>query len=46
MGFKKIQNFAQNSYELAYGFTENSQFVAKMDRNSVFLGCDSHIPDR
>jgi hypothetical protein len=23
---------------LAYDFTENSQFMAKMDRNSVFLG--------
>jgi hypothetical protein len=30
---------------LAYGFTENSQFAAKMDKNSVFIGHDSHIPD-
>jgi hypothetical protein len=31
---------------LAYGFTENSQFTAQTDQNSVFLGRDSHILDR
>jgi hypothetical protein len=31
---------------LAYGFTINRQFAAKTDRNSIFLGCDPHIPDR
>jgi hypothetical protein len=31
---------------LDYGFTENRQFAAKTDRNSVFLGPDTHISDR
>jgi hypothetical protein len=31
---------------LAYGFTENHQFAAKTDRNSVFHGCDPRIMDR
>jgi hypothetical protein len=31
---------------LAYGFTENLQFGAKIDRNSILLGCDPHITDR
>jgi hypothetical protein len=31
---------------LAYGFTENRQLAAKIDRNSVILGRDPHIPDR
>jgi hypothetical protein len=31
---------------LAYGFTENRQFVAKTNQNSVFLGCDHHISDQ
>jgi hypothetical protein len=30
---------------LAYGFTKNSQFAAKTDRNSIFLCRDPHIPD-
>jgi hypothetical protein len=30
----------------AYGFTENSQFAAKIGQNLVFLGRDPHIPDR
>jgi hypothetical protein len=28
---------------LAYGFSENCQFGAKTDRNSVFLGPDPRI---
>jgi hypothetical protein len=31
---------------LAYGFTENCQFGAKTDRNSVFLGHHPHIANR
>jgi hypothetical protein len=31
---------------LAYGISENRQFAAKTDRNSIFLGRDPHIPDR
>jgi hypothetical protein len=46
MGFKKIQIFAQNMYVLAYGFTENRQFVAKTDQNSIFLYPNPHILDR
>jgi hypothetical protein len=46
MGLKKIQFSPQNSQVLAYGFTENHQFMAKTDRNSVFLGRDPHILDR
>jgi hypothetical protein len=30
---------------LANGFTENRQFMAKTDRNSVFFGRDPHILD-
>jgi hypothetical protein len=37
MGFEKFHIFAQNAKVLAYGFTENCQFGAKTDRNSVFL---------
>jgi hypothetical protein len=40
MGFKKFHIFAQNPWVLACGFTENCQFGAKIDRNSVFLGRD------
>ncbi|WP_428028741.1 hypothetical protein [Arcobacter sp.] len=46
MGIKKIQIFAQNTYVLAYGFNENRQFAAKTDRNSIFLGQESHILDQ
>jgi len=46
MGLKKIKILAQNPKVLAFGFTEKRQFVAKTDRNSVFLGRDIHIPDR
>jgi hypothetical protein len=35
---KKNQIFAQNLYVLAYGFTENRQFMTKTDRNSVYVG--------
>jgi hypothetical protein len=31
---------------VAYGFTENRQFGAKTDRNSIFLGRDPHMVDR
>jgi hypothetical protein len=41
--FKKIHIFNQNPRVLAYGFTENCQFGAKIDRNSVFLGRDPRI---
>ena len=40
MGFEKFRIFAQNPKVLAYGFTENCQFGAKTDRNSVFPGRD------
>jgi hypothetical protein len=43
MGFEKFHIFAQNPKVLAYGFSENCQFRAKTDRNSVFLGCDPRI---
>jgi hypothetical protein len=33
-------------YGLAYGSSENGQFGAKIDRNSVFLGRDPHIADQ
>jgi hypothetical protein len=44
--FSKNQNFSQNPYVLAYGFTENHQFKAKIDRNCVFLSRDPHILDQ
>jgi hypothetical protein len=43
MGFKKIQIFCSNALVLAYVFTEDRQFAAKTNQNSVFLGRDSHI---
>jgi hypothetical protein len=46
MGFEKFHIFAQNPWVLANGFTENCQFGAKTDRNSVFLGHDTHIVNR
>jgi hypothetical protein len=46
MGFEKIHIFARNPWVLAYGFTENCQFGAKIDRNSVFLGRDPRIANR
>jgi hypothetical protein len=45
-GFEKNQSFAQNLKVLDYGFSESRQFAAKIDRNSVFLGYEPHIPDR
>jgi hypothetical protein len=42
-GFKKFHIFARNTWVLAYGFTENCQFGAKTDWNSIFLGRDPHI---
>jgi hypothetical protein len=33
-------------HSLAYGFSENQQFAAKTDRNSIFLSRDPHISDR
>jgi hypothetical protein len=46
MGLEKTQIFVPNPLGLAYGFSENGQFGAKTDRNSVFLGCDPQITDR
>jgi hypothetical protein len=46
VGFKKFKIFAPNPYVLAYVLTVNSQFVAKIDQNSVFLGRDPHILDQ
>jgi hypothetical protein len=43
MGFEKFHIFAQNGKVLAYGFSQNCQFGAKTDRNSVFLGHDPRI---
>ena len=43
MGFEKFNIFARNPKVLAYGFTENCQFGAKTDRNSVFLIRDPRI---
>jgi hypothetical protein len=41
---KKIK-FLYKIHVLAYDFAENRQFVAKTDRNSVFLIRDPHIAD-
>jgi hypothetical protein len=43
MGFEKCHIFARNPKVLAYGFSENYQFGAKTDRNSIFLGHDPRI---
>jgi hypothetical protein len=45
-GFWKISHFCSKSKGVAYGFTENRQFGAKTDRNSVFLGRDPRIANR
>jgi hypothetical protein len=37
-GFENFHIFARNPWVLAYVFTENCQFAAKTDQNSVFLG--------
>jgi hypothetical protein len=46
MGFKKNQIFAQNLLVLAYCLSKNHEFVAKSDRNSVFLSRDLRFPDQ
>jgi hypothetical protein len=46
MGFEKKIIFAQNPKVLANGFSENCQFGAKTDQNSVFLGRDRRIVNR
>jgi hypothetical protein len=43
MGFEKFHIIPRNPKVLAYGFTENCQFGAKTDRNSVFLCRDTRI---
>jgi hypothetical protein len=45
-GFLEFSNLAQNLKVLAFGFNEKRHFVAKTDRNYVFLGRDPRIPDR
>jgi hypothetical protein len=45
MGFKNFHIFAQNPRVLGFGFTENHQFGAKTDRNTIFLGRDPNILD-
>jgi hypothetical protein len=42
-GFWKIPHFCSKSKGVAYGISENCQFRAKTDRNSVFLGRDPRI---
>jgi hypothetical protein len=44
--FKEIHIFGQNPTVLAYDITENCQFGAKTDRNSIFLGRDPRIASR
>jgi hypothetical protein len=43
MGFEKFHIFAPNPWVLAYSFTQNCQFGAKTDWNSVFLSRDPRI---
>jgi hypothetical protein len=43
--FSKKIKFLLKILVLAYG-TENLQFAAKTDRNSIFIGRDTHILDR
>jgi hypothetical protein len=45
MHFKYIQILSQNPNVLVFGFTVKHQFVAKIERNSIFLGHEVHIPD-
>jgi hypothetical protein len=45
-GFKKNQNFTQNTCVFVYGFTVNRQFAAKTAQTSVFRGLVPHISDR
>jgi hypothetical protein len=44
-GLKKNQILAQNPKVLAFGFTEKCYFVAKTDRNFIFLGRKAQIPN-
>jgi hypothetical protein len=46
MGFNKFQILAQNSKVLAFNFTKKRQFVAKSDRNFIFLDHEAHILDQ
>jgi hypothetical protein len=46
MDLKKNQIYAQNPLVLAYGFSKNSQFVAKINRSFIFIGRDPHILNR
>jgi hypothetical protein len=46
MSFYRFSKFLLKIHNLAYGFSENRQFAAKTDRNSVFLGRDPHILNR
>jgi hypothetical protein len=46
MDFKIFQILSQNPNLLAFGFIVKYQFVAKTDRNSVFLDREAHIPDQ
>jgi hypothetical protein len=43
--FLKNSNFHSKYVGVSINYTENRQFRAKTNRNSVFLGCDSHIID-
>jgi hypothetical protein len=45
-GFWKISHFCSKSKGVAYGFTDNCEFGAKTDRNSVFLSRDPYIANR
>jgi hypothetical protein len=46
MGFKKIQNLAENPKQLTFGFTEKRKLATKTDRNLVCLGRNVQILDR
>jgi hypothetical protein len=41
----KKSNFCSKSIGVSLRFYRNSQFAVKTDRNSIFRGRDSHIPD-
>jgi hypothetical protein len=46
MDFKKFQILDRKPKMLAFGFTKKCQFVAKTDRNYIFLRHEFHIPDQ
>jgi hypothetical protein len=46
MDFKIFQILSQNPNLLAFSFIVKYRFVAKTDRNSVFLDREAHIPDQ